>query len=117
LPLPMVNFTEQVLTGQKTQLHFDGYTSDWIDINNGIGQGDPLSMILYIIYSTDLVDIVKPYDMALVAIGKDFTNTHRILKDMLEHPGGGFNWLWDHNSRFETNKFALINFFMNRKQA
>ncbi|KAG2074575.1 hypothetical protein BDR04DRAFT_954218, partial [Suillus decipiens] len=107
----------------KMQLYFDGYTSDWIDINNGIGQGDPLSIILYIIYSADLVDIAKPCqgreslseltlafidDTALVAIGKDFTNTHRILKDMLEHPGGGFNWLWDHNSRFETNKFMLI---------
>ncbi|KIK37465.1 hypothetical protein CY34DRAFT_45969, partial [Suillus luteus UH-Slu-Lm8-n1] len=89
LPLALVDFTEQVLTGRKTQLHFDGYTSDWIDINNGIGQGDPLSMILYIIYSADLVDIAKPRrgreslteltlafvdDTALVAIGKDFTD-------------------------------------------
>ncbi|KAG2063461.1 hypothetical protein BDR04DRAFT_973926, partial [Suillus decipiens] len=77
-----------ILTDRKTQLHFDGYTSDWINIDNSIGQGDPLSMILYIIYSADLVDVAKPRqgrtspeeltlafvdDTALVAIGKDFT--------------------------------------------
>jgi hypothetical protein len=59
IPRELISFTEQVLTGRKTQLRFDGYTSDWISIDNGIGQGDPLSMILYIIYSSDLVDIAK----------------------------------------------------------
>jgi len=48
-------------------------------------------------------------------IGKDFIDTHLALKDMLEHPGGAFDWSHDHNSHFETNKFALIDFSMNRK--
>ncbi|KIK35156.1 hypothetical protein CY34DRAFT_96599 [Suillus luteus UH-Slu-Lm8-n1] len=99
LPSALVDFMKQVLTDRKTQLYFDRYNSDWIDINNGIGQGDPLSMILYVIYSADLVDIAKPRhgraslteltlafvdDTALVAIGKDFHETHHVLKDMLE---------------------------------
>jgi len=48
-----------MLRGRKTKLHFDDYVSEWFDITNGIGQGDPLSMILYIIYDSDLVEIAK----------------------------------------------------------
>src|SRR6267154_2624251 len=33
---------------------------------------------------------------------------------MLERDGGGYNWSRDHNSKFETSKFALIDFSMNR---
>ncbi|OJA12400.1 hypothetical protein AZE42_10041 [Rhizopogon vesiculosus] len=131
IPKGIVDFTERVLTDRKTQLHFDGFTSDWININNSIGQGDPLSMILYIIYSADLVDIAEPHhrrtvlreltlafvdDTAFVAIGPDFVDTHATLKNMLECPGGGFDWSSNHNSCFETNKFALIDFSMNKNR-
>jgi hypothetical protein len=131
IPGDIVSFTERVLTNRKTQLKFDDYTSDWIPIDNGIGQGDPLSMILYIIYSSDLVDIAKKRqgndslkeltlafvdDTALVAIGRDFASTHAILSDMLERPDGAYDWSRAHNSKFETNKFALIDFSMNRQR-
>jgi hypothetical protein len=129
IPRAIIEFTEQVLTGRKTQLRFDGYTSDWIPINNGIGQGDPLSMILYIIYNSDLVDIAnRPRgrralkeltlafvdDTTLVAIAKDFNTTHTILKDMMEHLGGGYDWSRLHNSHFKTSKFVLMDCSMNR---
>jgi hypothetical protein len=132
IPRELIIFTEQVLTGRKTQLRFDGYTSDWIPIDNGIGQGDPLSMILYIIYSSDLVAIAKPRqgrkalqeltlafvdDTAFIAIGPDFESTHTILEDMLTRSGGAYEWSRDHNSRFETNKFTLMDFSMNRTKA
>jgi hypothetical protein len=38
-------------------MKFDDFLSDLIHIINGIGQGDPLSMILYIIYNADLLEI------------------------------------------------------------
>jgi hypothetical protein len=60
IPGDIASFTEQLLMDWQMQLWFDGYTSDWIPINNWIGQGDPLSMILYIIYSSDLVDVARP---------------------------------------------------------
>jgi hypothetical protein len=51
-----------MLTGCKTRLKFDDYTSEWFDINNGIGQGDPLSMIVYLFYNADLLNIAKGMD-------------------------------------------------------
>ena len=32
------------------------------------------------------------------------------MKDMMERPGGGFDWSYTHNSPFELSKTALINF-------
>ena len=121
----ITSYTEQLLTGRKTRLRFDNYTSDCVSITNSIGQGDPLSMILYIIYNSDLVDIAREKDelalafvddTAFLAIGKIFDEMHRMLNDMLEWAGGGYQWSVDHNSRFEPSKFALIDFSLNRSK-
>ena len=76
------------------------------------------------IYSSDLVDTARKEnrelvlafvdDMALVAVGKSFVETHQKLKDMLKQQGGGYEWSANHNSRFETNKFVLMDFSLNR---
>lgn len=131
LPRDLVDFTERLLTRRKTQLRFDSYISEWIPINNGIGQGDPLSMILYIIYNSNLVEVARLRkgrealkeltlafvdDTAFIAIAKDFEAAHSTLQNMLEHEGGGFEWSTDHNSHFEMSKFALMDFSMNRKR-
>ena len=125
IPTSLTNFTERVLTGCHTKLSFDGSLSDWIPITNRIGQGNPLSMILYIIYNSDLVDVPKNKNetalgfidnTAYLAIGTDFTSTHTILTAMLECPNGAFDWSTDHNSHLETSKFALINFSMNKSK-
>ena len=125
LPKAIVSFTEHMLWDQKMKLKFNNYVLDWVPITNGIGQGDPLSMLLYIIYSSDLVDMAKGKnkltlafvdDTAFIAIGKTFQETHTILTKMLEHKGGGYQWSLDHNSRFEPSKFALIDFSLNRSK-
>jgi len=125
LPSEIVTYTERMLRGRKTKLRFDDYVSEWFDITNGIGQGDPLSMILYIIYDSDLVEIAKGKqeltlafvdDTAFLAIGKTFQETHEILGEMLERGGGGFEWSSKHNSRFEPSKFALMDFTLNRSK-
>ena len=113
LPPEVVNYTQRLLQGRRTRLRFDDFNSDWISITNGIGQGDPLSMILFIIYNSDLVETAANTneltlafvdDTAFMAIGKDFNKTHAILVDMLEREGGGYQWSKDHNSKFETSK-------------
>ena len=120
IPDSLVNFTERVLTNRKTRLMFDGHKSNWTLITNGIGQGDPLSMIIYIIYNADLVEVPQGHpneltlafidDTVFITSGKNINEMHRTLQDMLERTGGGFDWSLDHNSKFETNKFALIDF-------
>ncbi|EIW79479.1 hypothetical protein CONPUDRAFT_58737, partial [Coniophora puteana RWD-64-598 SS2] len=72
-----------MLTGRRTRLRFDDYTSEDIKILNGIVQGDPFSMLLYVIYCSRLVTTADPAsrkeltvayvdDTTLIAIGKTF---------------------------------------------
>jgi hypothetical protein len=46
-----------MLYNRVTTLKFDSYISGPIEINNRIGQGDPLSIVIYQFYNADLVDI------------------------------------------------------------
>ena len=127
LPPEIVSFTCHMLEDRKTKLRFNDFESDWFPIKNGIGQGDPLSMLLYIIYNSDLVDIVKKEkgelvltfvdDTALVVVGNTFEDNHRKLTDMMERRGGSYEWSKDHNSKFETSKFALMDFSLNRTKS
>jgi len=59
IPEEYVLFIDRMLTGRCTRLKFDSYTSDWVDIDNGIVQGDPLSMLLYLFYNAELLGAVK----------------------------------------------------------
>ena len=38
LPEPYIHSIDWMLTDQHTRLCFDGFTSDWVDIDNGIVQ-------------------------------------------------------------------------------
>ena len=51
IPRVYINFIKQLLTGRRTQLKFDNLISESLNILNGIGQGNSLSMILYIPYN------------------------------------------------------------------
>ena len=70
-----------MLMGCQTQLKFNDYTSSWFKLDNGIGQGDLLSMLLYLYYNSDVLEVLKGHnemglgyidDMALVAVASDF---------------------------------------------
>ena len=71
LPLAIVSFVERMIRGRRTQLRFDDYMSDWFEICNGIGQDDPLSMLLYIIYNSDLIDIARNKGELILAFVDD----------------------------------------------
>jgi hypothetical protein len=119
VPTKLIQFTENLLCNRTTKLKFDDYTSEDIHINNGIGQGDPLSMVLYQYYNADLLDIpnnsnksAMAYvdDTILIATGENFVETHKTLTDMMTREGGEINWSNDHNSSFEYSKLALMDF-------
>ena len=80
-------------------MKFDDYLSEFIHLSNGIGQGDPLSMILYILYNADLLEIaLAPEEEALGFVddalalveGKTFEDNVVTLTDFMNREGGGF---------------------------
>ena len=119
IPGKYVNFVEKMLTGRRTSLKYDGYTSEPLEIDNGIGQGDPLSMVLYQYYNADLLDIPSDNnesalayvdDTILIATADNFTEAHDKLADMMCREGGVSDWSTTHNSPLEYSKLALIDF-------
>ena len=120
IPAILVGFITRLLTNRRTRLRFDDYTSEYRDITNGIGQGDPLSMLLYILYNADLLEIPDDElredalgyvdDIALLAIGNSFEESTQRLKTMMTKVDGGLQWSKEHNSKFEVSKSAIIHF-------
>ena len=108
-----------MLTLHRTKLKFDNHTSSWFTLDNGISQGNPLSMILYLYYNADVLDVAHGQhelglgyvnDMAFVVAAKSFCEAHCILGNMMSHPEGGNTWSLSHNSRFEASKSILVDF-------
>ena len=118
IPAAYISFIQQILTGRRTRLKFDDFVSESFDILNGIGQGDPLSMILYILYNADLLEITGDADydnsldfvddIAMVTFGDSFEETTGRLANLMEKERGGLKWSEDHNSRFETSKLVVM---------
>jgi ribonuclease HI len=123
IPLVYTRFVEQLLKGRRTRIKFDDYLSDPIQISNGIGQGDPLSMILYIIYNADFLELAIPpieeslgfVDDAMAMVeGKTFKANVNKLTKFMNRRNGGFKWSQDHNSRFAIDKLAITHFTRKR---
>ena len=106
-----------MLRDRFTTLRFNDHTSLPIEINNGIGQGDPLSMALYQFYNADLVEIPKEDegefaevyvdDAILAAVANTFEEAHVKLKDMMTREDGAINLAKKHNSPFEYSKLEI----------
>ena len=125
LPGKYANFVHNMLEGRSTVLKFDGFILEQTIIDNGIGQGDPLSMVLYQYYNTDLLDIPEHWDenavayvndAFMMALGKNFQIAHRKLCDLMEKQRGVVIWSTSHSSPLEYSKLALINFVSRHKK-
>ena len=91
-----IHLVDNMLSNRCTQIHFDDYTSEPIDINNCTTQGCSLLMIFYAFYNADLVDIARRKqelttgfvdDCTFVATGDSLTEMHQILKEMMDSNG------------------------------
>ena len=100
IPEMYVALISNMLTGWRNRLKFDDYILEWFQLDNGIVQGDPLSMVLYLFYSADTLDISYRWHkmclgyvdyMALVATASSFGKTHWLLRSMLAWPEGIFS--------------------------
>jgi hypothetical protein len=119
VPEALVSIVDIALTGRSTKLRFNDYLSEPIALQNGIGQGDPMSMVVYLFYNADILDLPRNKnelavayvdDTALFVEGLTFDDTHTTLKRMMNRRHGAFKWSAAHNSKFEVTKFALIDF-------
>ncbi|KAG5219496.1 RNA-directed DNA polymerase from transposon X-element [Salix suchowensis] len=118
IPANFVSFIRSLLVDRQTTMVFDDYKSDWINVDNGIGQGDPISMILF--YNADLVDIpiaakgeaaiAYVDDVTFIAEANTIKGAHRKLKNMMTRQHGAYEWSANHNSRFEAGKLRVMNF-------
>lgn len=97
LPEKLIKFAGLMLENRSTTLCFDNHISEALPLNNGIGQGDPLSMALYQFYNADILEIPsRPQESAeayvddaiLTASAKSFKEAHGILANMMERNGG-----------------------------
>ena len=113
-----------MLTGRRNWLRFDNYLSGWLDLDNGIVQGDPLLMLLYLFYNAYMLDIAQGQqevclgyvdDMALVATAGTFQGAHRILGKMMAKSQGGYVWSRTHDSGFEMSKSVLVDFSRDKR--
>lgn len=100
IPKDIFTFIANMLKDRATVLKFHGYTLDTITLNNGIGQGDLLSMAIYQFYNADLLDILEIKDEAAIAYvndaiivttGSTFHDIHSKLVQMMTKPGGALN--------------------------
>ena len=119
-PTQVINYFEAVLDNRHTVLSFNGYVSEAINIDNGIGQGEPSSMILYLIYSHTLVGIPPTCggnggayvdDNFFTAIGDTFEECDTKINQMLDKQE---IWSAAHNSHAELSKFRCVRFKIGR---
>lgn len=119
IPKTLVDWLKIKMEGRKTTLQFDDFTSPLFDLLAGLEQGCPLSGILYQFYNTPLLELADNKkgvhttgnidDVAIIAVGADFADTHHKLRRIMMRAGGAFDWASDHTSTFSVGKFGVLN--------
>jgi hypothetical protein len=124
IPEEYILIIKSLLADRRTHLKFDDFVSEPIPVRNGILQGDPISMVLFLFYNADLLEVTEGKDnvsiafvddTTLLVIGPNFRACHRALKHLMEKAGGIYEWERNHNAKWELSKSALIDFSRKRE--
>ena len=118
IPDTLVRWIANFLDGQTTTLCFDDYKTAPLAASYGIPQGSPLSLILYLFYSADLINLVSPKDRRrasagwvddtlLAAEARTVEETVQMLTDLVP---AACEWRRTHACRFDVLKFNLLHF-------
>ncbi|TFK17095.1 hypothetical protein FA15DRAFT_605742, partial [Coprinopsis marcescibilis] len=117
IPSQYTRWMQRRLSRRQTTLLFDNHQTKRFTIDNGLDQGDPYSVICYLIYNAGLLKIPKTRmrelmllfvdDAGVAVLAKTFQETHRKLRDIMT-PGGVLEWASNHNCEFGIAKFQLL---------
>ncbi|KAG2055597.1 hypothetical protein BDR06DRAFT_837018, partial [Suillus hirtellus] len=104
----------------KTLLIFDDYQSTLFNVSEGVNQGYPLSLLGFIFYNTDVLQVADPNphrgelslgfidNIALAATGGSYEKANGKLVNMMEKNSGTLYWSREHNTEFKQDKTAFI---------
>ena len=88
------DFISSMLTNRRNHLKFNDYKLDWFTLDNGIVQGDPLSMLLYLYYNAGMLDVPSSNREDFLGYVDDIALTsvthirYYSLQDMINREGG-----------------------------
>lgn len=105
-----------------TYLRFNDYQSPPLAASNGIPQGYPLSPILYLFYSSDLLELVEAKDRNQFKLGYIDDTAIGVISDLVEEniqkleeiAPSMIQWQHTHGCRFDVPKFHLVHFTRNK---
>lgn len=125
VPAPLVQWIASFLSDRTTTLSFDDFTSPPRHASHGIPQGSPLSPILYLFYSSDLLELVSQskedrdkmaagyiddtmFAVSSPTVEENVEKLERMAPQLLD-------WSRTHSCRFDLDKFQLIHFCRTEK--
>lgn len=124
-PEYLVRMIQQFLTDRSTSLRLEDYLSQDFMMENGLPQGSPVSVILYLIYNSDLL-INKPISLTSQRLSIGFIDdiTHLVanknveqnVEDLEAEGRRSLRWGSTHGAIFDKRKAQLMH-FTHRKHA
>ncbi|CDO75194.1 hypothetical protein BN946_scf184794.g1, partial [Trametes cinnabarina] len=124
VPEDLVLWIRDFLSDRCTQVKFDDFTSEPLHASSGLPQGSPLSPILYLFYSADLLEVVDCKDPSqasggfiddtmLIVTSPSFEQNIAMLTALVPQLLG---WSNSHACRFDVAKFQMLHCTRNEKR-
>jgi hypothetical protein len=114
LPLPrnLIGWLCDYLKDRKLQVHVQGYNSREAQVNCGVPQGSPLSPLLYIIYTADLLEDLHNTDayaddLTVLGVGANFSQATAQVQEEIDQIHG-WSVVW--RQKFNANKSEVMPF-------
>lgn len=118
-PEYLVQLIQHFLNHRTTSLRLEDFMSHEFEISNGLPQGSPISVILYLIYNSSLL-IDNPITLTAQRISIGFVDdiTHLVanntveqnIEDLEEEGRRSLRWASTHGAIFDKRKAQLMHF-------